>query len=39
LDVRLRDAQRELTRVGSSTYLSELRGMIGADPFTGRIAP
>jgi phosphoenolpyruvate carboxykinase (diphosphate) len=39
LDVRLRDAQRELTRVGSSTYLSELRGTIGADPFTGRIAP
>jgi len=36
---RLRDARNQLTRVTSPAYLSELRGTIGADPFTGQIAP
>ncbi len=36
---RMRHAQEQFARVSSPAYLSELRGTIGADPFTGQIAP
>jgi hypothetical protein len=35
---RAEAAKVQLARVSSSAYLSELRGTIGADPFTGQIA-
>jgi hypothetical protein len=35
---RLSDARDQLARVSSPAYLDELRGTIGADPFTGQIA-
>ena len=34
---RVRTAQDQLARVSSPAYLAELRGTIGADPFTGQI--
>jgi len=34
---RLRDARAQLARVSSPSYLTELRGTIGADPFTGQL--
>src|ERR1700722_11024628 len=37
LQDRVRHAQDQLVRVTSLTYLRELRGTIGADPFTGQI--
>jgi hypothetical protein len=37
IEERMRDAKAQLTRVSSSAYLSELRGTIGADPFTLQI--
>jgi hypothetical protein len=37
LQERLDYAKRQLTRVSSPAYLEELRGTIGADPFTGQI--
>jgi len=37
LQDRVRHAQDQLARVTSPSYLGELRGTIGADPFTGQI--
>ncbi len=37
IEERIHDAKAQLTRVSSSAYLSELRGTIGADPFTLQI--
>jgi hypothetical protein len=34
---RLREAREQLARVSSPAYLNELRGTIGADPFTGQL--
>ena len=34
---RVRHTKDQLARVGSPAYLAELRGTIGADPFTGQI--
>ena len=34
---RLHHVRAQLSRVSSPAYLSELRGTIGADPFTGQI--
>jgi hypothetical protein len=39
LENRMNLARRELARVSSPSYLQELRGTIGADPFHGQIAP
>ena len=35
---RVRAAQEQLARVSTPAYLGELRGTIGADPFTGQTA-
>jgi hypothetical protein len=34
---RTQAAKRQLARVSSSAYLTELRGTIGADPFTAQM--
>jgi hypothetical protein len=38
LDERLQYAQKELARVSSAAYLTELKGTIGADPFVGQLS-
>jgi len=37
VEERLREARTQLSRITSPTYLRELRGTIGADPFVGQI--
>ena len=36
---RIHDARAHLALVGSTVYVEELRGTIGADPFAGQITP
>jgi phosphoenolpyruvate carboxykinase (diphosphate) len=36
VEERTREARLQLARVSSGSYLTELRGTIGADPFTGQ---
>jgi hypothetical protein len=38
IEERTRQARSELARVSSPAYLTELRGTIGADPFTNQIS-
>jgi phosphoenolpyruvate carboxykinase (diphosphate) len=37
VEERAKDASEQLARVSSPAYLGELRGTIGADPFTGQL--